>query len=197
MDIGKAISRVFDVWFKNVVVLAVPMLLAILIGGITIFILAGPMMAGMAFICLKLLRGEKAEIGDVFSKFDKFVPALILCLIGGVAGCALGAVSMIPVLGSLIAIAAGPLLSAGVIFGLCGIVDKNLDFGPATKEAIDRIKVKPLETWLAALIFDVLSGVGFIACGIGVLVTLPISVLGMTIIYLEGAGADVQPGVSA
>lgn len=193
MDIGKAISRVFDVLFKNVVVLAVAMFLAILIGSVTFGILMGPLMAGMVFIGLKLLRGEKAEIGDVFSKFDKFVPALILFIICGLVSC----LFMIPVLGWLLGIVAGPLLSAVTVFGLCGIVDRNLDFGPALKEAIDRIKAKPFETWLAALIFSVLSGIGAIACGIGVIVTLPLSVLGMTIIYLEGAGASVQPSVPA
>lgn len=193
MDIGKAISRAFDVLFKNVVVLAVAMFLALFIGAITIGILMGPLMAGMVFICLKLLRGEKAEIGDVFSKFDKFVPALILFIIYGLVSC----LFMIPVLGTLLGIVAGPLLSAAAVFGLCGIVDRNLDFGQTLKEAIDRIKVKPLETWLAGLLFGVLSGVGFIACGIGVFVTLPLSALGMTIIYLEGAGPSMQPGVPA
>lgn len=197
MDIGKAISRAFDLLFKNIVVLAVAMLLVYLIGGITFGILLGPLMAGMVFICLKLIRGEKAEIGDVFKKFDKFAPAFLLSLLALVVGCVIGLLGMIPFLGFLISLAAGPLLGAAMALALCGIVDKNLELGPAIKEAVNRIKAKPLEMWLSALVFTILSSVGAIACGIGVLVTMPLFVLGLTLIYAEGGEISVQPTVSA
>lgn len=197
MDIGKLISRTFDLLFKNILVLAVSMLVAYLIGGVTLYILMGPMMAGMVLICLRLIRGEAAEIGDVFKKFDKFVPTLVVMIIGVVAFGVLIAINFIPILGFLICLAAGPLVGAALIFAICGIVDKDLDFGPAIKEAIERVKAKILETWLLTVIFGVLSGVGAIACGIGVLVTLPISVLGLTLVYAEGGEVSVQPGVPA
>lgn len=208
MDIGKVISRSFDVLFKNVVVLAVAMFLAGLLGGVTFGILMGPMLAGMIIICLKLLRGETAEIGDVFKGFDKFGPAFLLLLITYLA---VGAIwlatiifAFIPILGAIVVVLlwlclgiASPLLGAFVALALCGIVDKNLDLGGAFKYGFDRIKTNPLEIWVLALVLGILSYVGVIACGIGVYVTMPISILGMTIIYLEDTAATTQPSVTA
>ena len=208
MDIGKVISRSFDVLFKNVVVLAVAMFLAELIGGVTIGILMGPMLAGMVIISLKLLRGETAEIGDVFKGMDKFGPAFLVLLLTYLA---VGAIwlatiifALIPFLGILVTVLlwiclgiAFPLIGAFVAFALCTIVDKNLDLGGAFKFAIDRIKVNPLEIWVLALVLGILSSIGSIACGIGVFVTAPIFILGMTIMYLEGTSATTQPSVTA
>ena len=208
MDIGKVISRSFDVLFKNVVVLAVAMFLAELIGGVTIGILMGPMLAGMVIISLKLLRGETAEIGDVFKGMDKFGPAFLVLLLTYLA---VGAIwlatiifALIPFLGILVTVLlwiclgiAFPLIGAFVAFALCAIVDKNLDLGGAFKFAIDRIKVNPLEIWVLALVLGILSSIGSIACGIGVFVTAPIFILGMTIMYLEGTSATTQPSVTA
>jgi len=208
LDIGKVISRSFDVLFKNVVVLAVAMFLAGLLGGVTFGILMGPMLAGMIIICLKLLRGETAEIGDVFKGFDKFGPAFLLLLITYLA---VGAIwlatiifAFIPILGAIVVVLlwlclgiASPLLGAFVALALCGIVDKNLDLGGAFKYGFDRIKTNPLEIWVLALVLGILSYVGVIACGIGVYVTMPISILGMTIIYLEDTAATTQPSVTA
>jgi len=208
LDIGKVISRSFDVLFKNVVVLAVAMFLAELIGGVTIGILMGPMLAGMVIISLKLLRGETAEIGDVFKGMDKFGPAFLVLLLTYLA---VGAIwlatiifALIPFLGILVTVLlwiclgiAFPLIGAFVAFALCAIVDKNLDLGGAFKFAIDRIKVNPLEIWVLALVLGILSSIGSIACGIGVFVTAPIFILGMTIMYLEGTSATTQPSVTA
>lgn len=208
MDIGKVISRSFDVLFKNVVVLAVAMFLAELIGGVTIGILMGPMLAGMVIISLKLLRGETAEIGDVFKGMDKFGPAFLVLLLTYLA---VGAIwlatiifALIPFLGILVTVLlwiclgiASPLIGAFVAFALCAIVDKNLDLSGAFKFAIDRIKANPLEIWVLALVLGILSSIGSIACGIGVFVTAPIFILGMTIMYLEGISATTQPSVTA
>jgi len=208
VDIGKAISRAFDLLFKNLVVLAVAMLLAYLVGGITFGILMGPLMAGMVLICLKLVRGDKAEIGDVFKCFDKFGPTFLLFLLTGVAVGVVWVfsliVAVIPLIGWLIGLllmlaiaVASPLLGVGVVFALCNIVDKKMELMPAIKSAIERIKVKPLETWLAALVFGVLAGIGSVICGIGLVVSAPIGVLGLVLVYLEDTAVAVQPSISA
>ncbi|MGE5529076.1 MAG: hypothetical protein ACM3X6_08035 [Patescibacteria group bacterium] len=190
MEIGKVISRAFDLYFKNFAVLFVGMILAYLVGGITFGILMGPMLAGLVFVCLKVLRGEKAEIGEVFSRFDKFVPTLILLILSGVVMGVLFAICLIPVIGWLVGLVAWPAIGAMVVFSVCGIVDKNLDFSAAVKGAIDIVKAKPVEIWLLALILGVISGI----CAI---ITAPIGILGLVMIYHEGPGVPAQTGVTA
>lgn len=49
--------------------------------GIFIFVIQGPMMLGYSGICLKIMRNEKFEIGDLFKGFDNFTNALVLQLL--------------------------------------------------------------------------------------------------------------------
>lgn len=201
LDIGKALSRAFDVFGKNAGVLIVAGILALLLSSISFGILIGPLAAGLVFIGLKLLRGQPAEIGDVFKKFEKFGPTFLLCLLVCAAyfgvWLATFILAFIPFIGPVITFlvwlaisVASPLIAAFVFFAICGMVEKDLNLSEAIKDSIARIKVKPLECWLLSLVLVVIGSI----CAI---ITLPIAIVGFVVIYTEGTGVTtVQSGVS-
>ena len=65
MDIGKSIQQSLDLYLKNFGTLFVAGLVATLLSGATLGILAGPLFGGFIILCLKLLKGEIKEKSEV------------------------------------------------------------------------------------------------------------------------------------
>jgi hypothetical protein len=94
LDIGGCISRGWDLVKSNMGLLFVGALVYLLIEGaigavaqipiigalasITNLIIAGPLMGGVFYLFLRAIRGEPAEIGDIFSGFRRAFAQLFL-----------------------------------------------------------------------------------------------------------------------
>ena len=192
MDIGKGISQSFDLYRKNVGVLLAAGFLTMIISCVTIGILAGPLFGGLLILCRKLLKGEKAEIGEIFAHFDKFVPALLLTLIIFVPTMI---VACIPFLGALVMFFAGPIINLVYSFGLIMIIEKNKTFMDALRDSFELIKPNVVMNWVYAFVINILGSIGVILVGIGIILTLPISPLGLCIAYndLTNSSSQVPP----
>lgn len=99
MDIGNNIQKSFALYLKNFGVLFLACLIAGIIAAVTFGILAGPLVGGVLVLCLKLLRGEKGELNEIFAHFDQFVPTLIATLMLWAASLIVWVISMIPFIG--------------------------------------------------------------------------------------------------
>lgn len=117
------------------------------------------------------------------SPFGKFLPTLlvtIICLLVPVI------IACIPIIGWLFWIVAGPAI--GLIFysAIAFIVDKGMEQPiEALKKGYACFMVNPGINWVCSFIISVLGGIGAIAYGVGVLLTMPVAVVGMTIAYQE------------
>ncbi|HEX2954976.1 MAG TPA: hypothetical protein VHR47_13480 [Bacillota bacterium] len=182
MDIGKGLSQSFDIFKENAGALIVAALVALIVS-CACFIIAGPVMAGFLVFCIKTMRGEKAEIGELFAHFDVFVPTLLLFLMIGVP---LGILALIPLLNILILLILGPVAFMVSSFGILSIVQENLSPVDAIKKGLALFQKNTVNNWLYGLVMYIISGI----CAF---ITMPIGNIGMILAYQELNGTDATP----
>ena len=198
-SVGKAFDKGLKLYKENFTTVFVASLLAALVGGLTCGICMPVMMCGLYAILLTLLRGgePKPTIGDVFSKFPSFltafVSAIVITLLTGLISTVL---LVVPVIGMLASYVVSTIIAPAVVsWAYLAIIDRNATIG----EAIGSLKLtmeKPF--WLFVLVSFVASligCVGALACGIGLLFTIPLAYCIVVAAYndmAEGAGNAID-----
>ena len=186
------IQQGWELYKANIGVWIVASLLAIVISVATLGILSGPMMAGLAWMALVLVdrKEPKPQMGDVFKGFDYFLQSFLFFLVWGVIMLAVSVVSLIPCIGTLVVIVVSIALHTALMFGVFLIVDKKMEFWPASMLSLNVVKPN-FFPFLGLLVVAMLIGhVGVIACGIGVIVTMPIAVCILAVAYRNVFGAQ-------
>jgi hypothetical protein len=192
MDQGLALYKV------NFGVLVVGTLLTFLIGAFTMGILAGPMYAGMALIVLRLVRGEKVEVGDVFKGFEYFLQTFLLFIVLSAVMFGVGLLlNAIFCVGQILNLAISLLITSFVILATMLIVDQKLDFWPACMKVFEVIKRNPGPVLGFMAIAGAISLVGAMACFVGVFFTWPLALCMLAVAYQhifapEAMTIDVQ-----
>ncbi len=190
------IQQGFDLFKENALVLIIATLLAVVIGGATGGILTGPMLAGVLLIALNLLdkKEPKPDIGAVFKGFDYFLNTFLFWLVWSVlAFVAVGLLSMIVCVGQVLSVLLIIGLKTLLMFALFLIVDRRMEFWPASMESIRRVKGSFFPLLGFVVVVMVIGMVGAIACGIGVVVTLPIAICCLTVAYRDVFGPAPTP----
>jgi hypothetical protein len=154
---------------------------------------SGPLMAGYVYFLLRLVRGEDASVSDALSGFRRrygqlalaslvqsgattlcFLPVMFFVL-RGVSG---GSPSPGLIAGAGLAIVAGiaavVYLTTIWMFSLLLIIDKGYAFWPAMQLSRKMVSKRWWMTWLFLLVAGIISVAGVLACGIGLLVTVPL-----------------------
>mgnify|MGYP000031676808 CR=1 FL=1 len=181
MHVGRWLQQGFRLYFANgqdFLLIFVSMLIATLISLVTLGLLAGPMMAGVLFILLRLVDGTepRPEISDVFRGFDVFADAFLFSLIWWViVPMAITAIfAFVPLLGPLLAAAAIWAVTTLLMFGLFFIVEQKQNFYDATRKSFFTIKQHFWPLFGLNVVASLIAGVGGFACFVGFLVTAPI-----------------------
>ena len=186
------IQQGWELYKANIGVWIVASLLVIVINVATLGLLSGPMMAGLVWMALVLVdrKDPKPQMGDVFKGFDYFLQSFLFYLVWGIIMLAISLVSLIPCVGTLVVIVVSITLHTALMFGLFLIVDKKMDFWPASMLSLNVVKPN-FFPFLGLLVVAMLIGhVGAIACGIGVIVTMPITVCILAVAYRNVFGAQ-------
>ena len=168
-SIGEMFSTALTIWKEHLVSLVVMTLVFFLVVWIPIANIG--FIAGYVRSLIKVTRGEgKPSVGDIFTAWDCFGKLLVYVLILFIAS---AIVSIIPLLGTLLAIALGFIAFPGMY----AIIDNNRDIVGAFKWSLASIKAN-LVNWLLVYIAGyVLAVVGFILLVVGVLFTGPLGAL--------------------
>lgn len=182
MELGKALQKSIDLYLKNLGLLFITGLVVAILSIVTVGILAGPLIGGLIILILKLERGDKPEFNEIFAHFDKFIPTLLITIVYMLISMIIG---IIPVIGLIVGIIAGPAINLIYAVAIAFAVEKNIEPLEAIKRGYSCFMTNPGLNWVYSLVIGVLSGVGAIACGIGVIFTIPLSTIGMTIAYQE------------
>ncbi|MBU4198657.1 MAG: hypothetical protein KKE37_07190 [Verrucomicrobia bacterium] len=188
---GEWIRQGFELFKANAVVLIVASLLALVIGGATGFILSGPMFAGVILIALALVdkKEPKPDIGAVFKGFDYFLNTFLFCLVWGIlVFVVVGLLSIIVCVGHLLAVVLVIGLKTMLMFALFLIVDRKLEFWPASMASINRVKGNFFPLLAFMLIASLFNAIGFMVCGLGLIVTLPITICCLAVAYRDVFG---------
>lgn len=185
---GEWIEKGFNLYKENFAVLVLATLIAVILSAVTFLVLAGPMMAGVLLITLSLLdrKEPKPQVGDLFKGFDYFLNSFLFVIVWGVGLGIIGLILfLIPCVGMLVAIALFVAAQAFLLFGPFLIVDKQMDFWPASMESFNKVKTNFWPFLALALVAGIIGGIGQIACGIGIVLTLPIQACILAVAYRE------------
>lgn len=193
VDIGKAFNEGWTLFKENMGVCILATLVAFLVVGVSCGICAGPMLCGVFMILRRLQKKSdpKPSVGDVFKGFDLFLPSFLLLLVCGLCfGLAYVVVlvltillGFIPVLGWILGFALyivlmiaaliyGPIVSWSVMLVANRGMKWNEAVGLVLKETFGGRFNMPI---LVGIVAGLVGSLGALACGIGVLFTIPLS----------------------
>lgn len=168
-DVGACVSAGYNGFKKDPVTHIVATLLVIIIGNVSAGLLLGPMIVGYMRLIKIQEDGGTPQIGDVFKGFDDFVPALLAGLVSGI----------LVAIGFMLCILPGLLIMAILPTATYLVAVGEKDGINAIKRAWVVVKQNLLGAFLCSLVLGILGQVGVILCFIGLLLTLPISFIGM------------------
>ena len=204
VKIGEWIEKGFNLYKANFGLLVLTSIIAVVLSSVTVGILAGPMIAGLALVILELLdrREPKPEIGKVFKGFEYFLNSFLYIVVWGLA-VIIGSIilGLIPCIGQLAAIFFVYVAQAFLMFGIFLIIDRKMDFWPASMESINTVKSNFWPFFGLSLLAGIIGSLGAIALGIGIVLTIPIQGCILAVAYREvfgGAGiASKQDATSS
>ena len=185
---GEWIERGFNLYKENFVTLVLASLIAVVLSAVTVGVLAGPMFAGVLFITLGLMdrKDPRPEVGTVFKGFEYFLNSFLFVIVWGIALFVVSiVVGLVPCIGQLASLFVIFVAHALLMFGLFLIVEKRAEFWPASVESFN--KVRP-NFWLFlgfSIVTNIIGSIGAIACGIGIVLTLPIQACILTVAYRD------------
>ena len=188
VNMGKWIEAGFNLYKNNFTTLVLAALIALALSTVSIGILTGPMIAGLIIITLQLLRKEKPkpEVGLVFRGFSYFLNTFLFTFIWGIA-ILIGSLLLgwFPIIGQLLSLFFVYAAQAFLMFGLYLIVDKQIDFWPASQISIQTVKTNFWPFFGLAAIASIIGSIGALAFGIGVVLTIPIQLCILAVAYQE------------
>jgi uncharacterized membrane protein len=204
IEVGRCLSRAWAVMKANFgPMVGVPLLVFVVMaaGGVIPFIgscislaISGPLMGGLYWYLLKQIRGQAPTIGDAFSGFSKNFAQLLL---GYVVPALLAYLPLLPFgifffarnirrggAGPDFTLLDGVLLVVGVVglmylaiawmYSLPLIVDKGMNFWPAMQVSRRVVNHRLGPLFLLILLTIAIALAGVLACGVGLLVALPL-----------------------
>ena len=197
---GEWIEDGFNLYKANFGPLVLASLLAILLSSVSFGILTGPMMAGLALVTLDIIDKKQPQPsgGEVFRGFDYFLNSFLFFLVWGlIIGFAIAILTLVLCIGLVLAAPIIYVAQAFLMFGLFLIVDRKMDFWPASMESIDTVKNNLWPLLGLSVVAALIGGIGSIACGIGIIFTFPIQICILAVTYRKvynGIRASVSPG---
>ena len=171
------------------------------------WVIAGPLMGGLLYLFLRVVRGEVAAAGDVFDGFRRAFAQLFLgqlvtsllmmvCLLPALAA---GVIILLPsllhhtepVMSQLLMVGAVALLcvipmiylQVNWMFTLPLILDKDLEFWPAMKLSWRRVNVHWWSCFGLVVLGGLLNILGVLLCFVGLLITVPIGFAALMYAY--------------
>jgi uncharacterized YccA/Bax inhibitor family protein len=173
----------WELFKANALVLVLASIVATLVASLSLGILAGPLFVGAIDIVRKARRGEPVQVGDVFARFDSFLPSVIALLLVSIAVC----------VGSLLFVLPGLLAGLFSGFVLHAIAYERLSAIDAIKRSFQVVKDHFLQCIALFVLISIAQAIGG-AVVLGLLLAVPLSIVAMTLAYERMAastGEDV------
>lgn len=191
-------------WFEVIVVVVLSQLLAVIP-----IVLNAPLMAGVVVVSLRLMRGQAWGIETLFDGFKHFTASFIAMLLffigivgvvavlgGGLAGGAVflqrsfgdAAVALVGLIGLPLALLASVVGMGFQAFALPLIVDRGTPPVEALQAGVSAALSNIGPLLLFVLLTMLVSIAGLLACGVGLLVAMPVTQIAMVVLYEQVFG---------
>ena len=186
--VGEWLARAFELYKNNLVLLIATHFVGVMLGVITLGLLMAPMLAGLFAICLRLVDGDepRPQVGDLFLGFQHFLqPLLFLVAWVVMLSLAQAVLLSLPVVGQVGSLALSFLSGALLMFGIPLIVDRGMEFWPASVTSIETVRSALWPFIALSAVGSLLASVGALLFGFGIFVTLPIYTCVTAVAYRE------------
>jgi uncharacterized membrane protein len=190
IDIGSALSRGWALVRDHMLVLVSATVLGWLVtvglafvpilGWIVGFVLIG----GLDYMFLRRIRGQEVQIGDVFAGFN--LALLDLTMAGLVKW-------LLTTLGLLLCILPGIYLAVGYVFAMPLVIDKKMDFWTAMEVSRKVVHEHWWSVFALVIVLFLVIFAGFLVCGIGELITIPVASAALMYVYEDLFGTQTTP----
>lgn len=174
MSIGRIISRAWKLMFNYPGPLIGGIWLGQLLAGFC-FILAGPVLAGNALVSLRAERDDQPDVGDVFRGFDFFTEAFVASLMVGLLCFA----------GTVLCIIPGIIAAVGLMYTFQFIADRGMNWSEAMRSSWELVKGRFWDHFVLLLALAGINFLGALACGVGVILTVPLTHIALSVAYNE------------
>jgi hypothetical protein len=188
IDIGSAVSRGWALVRDNMGLLIGASVLGWLItiglafvpvvGWVVGIVLVG----GLDYMFIRRIRGEMVQVGDVFDGFN--LAFLHLALAGLVKW-------LLTSLGFVLCILPGIYLAVAYVFALPLVIDKKMEFWPAMEVSRRVVHRHWWSIFALVIVLWIIACVGFLACFVGALVTIPVASAALMYAYEDLFGPEV------
>ncbi|MBD2072581.1 hypothetical protein H6F86_01505 [Phormidium sp. FACHB-592] len=148
------------------------------VGTLISLLISGPLNAGFFIVAFKLLRNRATTFGDFFRGFNNFLPLFLVSLISSV---------MIGI-GFLLIIIPGIYLAVAYTFALPLVLEKKMNFWDGMEFSRKLISKNWFSFFGFAFVLVLLNLAGALLLGIGLLVTIPLSVCAIAAAYADIIG---------
>ncbi|WP_149373790.1 hypothetical protein [Mycolicibacterium sp. P9-64] len=154
----------------------------LVLGGLVLFVLIGAIQSAYLAALLDIANGEQVAVGSFFKPRNVGSVVLGALIVGVLAS-----------IGYALCVLPGLAVAIFTLFTTILIVERSLAPIDAIKASIDIVKANFVQVLLAWLIFGVITTVGSLLCGIGLLVAVPVAGLYLVYTYRKLTNGQVAP----
>jgi hypothetical protein len=137
------------------------------------FFVGVPIFAGITIVNLRLVNGSGFEFSNFFDGFKRFMPLMIVGLI----------IQLGVFLGILLLLLPGIYFAIATTFAVTMVIDRQEEPMAAIKGSMAVVNGNFLKVFLFMLVLGVFNFIGLLACGVGGLITGPVSGVAMVVFY--------------
>ncbi|MFQ6088261.1 MAG: hypothetical protein ACE5K0_05095 [Candidatus Methanofastidiosia archaeon] len=174
MEIGKYIGEAWELTKDNLVTFVVAFLIIAVAGDIVPIILSAPLTVGFYIIASKAKKGE-ADLGDLAKGFDVFGSAVLAQLI----------IAILIVVGLIFCIIPGLVFALWYMYTLVVIAEKKVGFQEAMRESKEIVSKEFFDHVIFVIVLLFINFIGFLLCLVGLLVTVPLSMVALVMAYQD------------
>ncbi|WP_017306754.1 hypothetical protein [Spirulina subsalsa] len=148
------------------------------ISGLLQFFIRVPLEAGFYIIAIKTFKGQARSFGDFFKGFERYIQLVAASIVSAI----------FILIGLILCIIPGIYLAVSYTLVIPLILDRNLSFWEAMETSRQLVTKKWLSWFVLSILVGVINILGVLACGFGVLVSLPLSYAIWIAAYKDVAG---------
>ncbi|MCG8345252.1 MAG: hypothetical protein MI685_08875 [Chlorobiales bacterium] len=152
------------------------------IGSLATTAVVPPLYAGFIIVVFMLFKGQEVQFGDFFKGFNYFLPLFLASLV----------MSILITLGMILLILPGIYLIVSYMFVSLLIVDYHMEFWQAMETSRKIVTKNWFSLFVLFLVLVVVNLLGLLALGIGLLVTMPLSVCTICVAYRDIVGLSEE-----
>ncbi len=180
LDIGLALKQGWRLFVKDLGPLLIAGLITVVLGALTLGVLAGPLAAGLYdMVAMRVRDGRQPVIGDVFNQFDRFWSflgaSLALAILIGLA---------------MLTIVGGFLLATIWLYVFPIMVEQRVGLGQAMKASKDLVLANGFWEHLALVL--IVTIVASIANGVLAIIAVPFLIVVVAAAYYLAAGRGAE-----